>query len=87
MCLAQGQNPVMMVRLKPATLLFQDKHSTTEPLRSLTLLRKNNISQNEINSSFSNAFQASTMMALTLEHYSMLNCVIKRQFYIGVIGI
>ena len=34
MCLAQGNN-VMPVRLKPAALWSQIKHSTTEPLRSL----------------------------------------------------
>ena len=35
MCLAQGHNAVMPVRLQPATSLFPDKHSITEPLRSL----------------------------------------------------
>ena len=32
MCLAQGHNAVMLVRLKPATHRSQVKHSTTEPL-------------------------------------------------------
>ena len=35
MCLAQGHNAVHPVRLEPATPWFGDKHSTTEPLRSL----------------------------------------------------
>ena len=35
MCLAQGQNPVTLVRLKPAALQPRVKHSTTEPLRTL----------------------------------------------------
>ena len=34
MCLAQGRNVVRPVRLKPATLGYRVKHSTTEPLRS-----------------------------------------------------
>ena len=34
MCLSQGHNAVMSVRLKCATLQSRDKHSTTEPLRS-----------------------------------------------------
>ena len=37
MCLAKGQNPVMSVRLKPATPRSRVKHSTTEPLSSLKL--------------------------------------------------
>ena len=37
MCLAQGQNfAVMPVRLEPAAPRSQVKHSTTEPLRSLS---------------------------------------------------
>ena len=35
MCLAQGQNTVVPVRLEPATPRSQVKHSTTEPLHSL----------------------------------------------------
>ena len=35
MCLAQGHNASMLVRLKPGTPLSRDKHSTTVPLRSL----------------------------------------------------
>ena len=35
MCLAQGHNAVMPVRLEPAALRSRIKHSTTEPLRSL----------------------------------------------------
>ena len=34
MCLAQGHNTVMPVRLKPPALLSRDKHNTTEPLHS-----------------------------------------------------
>ena len=34
MCLAQGRNAVTLVRLEPASLQSQVKHSTTEPLRS-----------------------------------------------------
>ena len=34
MCLAQGHNTVMPVRLEPATPWSQVKYSTTEPLRS-----------------------------------------------------
>ena len=33
MCLAQGQNAMMPVRLKPTIRRSRDKHSTTEPLR------------------------------------------------------
>ena len=36
MCLAQGHNAVTAVRLKPASSLSQVKHSTTEPLQSLS---------------------------------------------------
>ena len=32
MCLAQGHNAVPSLRLEPATLRSQVKHSTTEPL-------------------------------------------------------
>ena len=35
MCLAQGQNTVTPLRLEHATPRSQDKHSTTEPLRSV----------------------------------------------------
>ena len=35
MCLAQGHNTVMPVRLKPAVPRSRVKHSTTGPLRSL----------------------------------------------------
>ena len=35
MCLAQGHNSMMPVRLEPATPLSRVKHSTTEPLHSL----------------------------------------------------
>ena len=35
MCLAQGHNTVMLVRLEPTTPLSRVKHSTTEPLHSL----------------------------------------------------
>ena len=34
MCLAQGHNAVMIVKLKPATPQSRVKHSTTEPLLS-----------------------------------------------------
>ena len=34
MCLAQGHNAVMPLRLEPATPQSQVKHSTTEPLHS-----------------------------------------------------
>ena len=34
MCLAQGHNAVMPVRLEPAAFWSQVKHSTTEPLHS-----------------------------------------------------
>ena len=34
MCLAQGQNKITQVRLKPTTPRFQNKQSTTEPLCS-----------------------------------------------------
>ena len=36
MCLAQGHNAVTPVRLEPAALRSRVKHSTTEPLRSLS---------------------------------------------------
>ena len=35
MCLAQGHNAVTPVKLEPAALRSQVKHSTTGPLRSL----------------------------------------------------
>ena len=35
MCLAQGHNAVMRLRLEPLALWSRVKHSTTEPLRSL----------------------------------------------------
>ena len=35
MCLAQGHNAVLPVRLEPATPQSRDKHSTIEPLGSL----------------------------------------------------
>ena len=35
MCLAQGHNPVMPMRLEPVAPRSRVKHSTTEPLRSL----------------------------------------------------
>ena len=38
MCLAQGHNVVMPERLKSTTPQSQVKHSTTEPVRSLSLL-------------------------------------------------
>ena len=34
MCLAQGHNTVMPVRLEPATAQSPVKHTTTKPLRS-----------------------------------------------------
>ena len=34
MCLAQGHNALMLVRLEPVALKSRVKHSTTEPLRS-----------------------------------------------------
>ena len=37
MCLAQGHNAVMLVRLEPTTPRSGVKHSTTEPLQSLIL--------------------------------------------------
>ena len=42
MCLAKGHNAVMPVRLKPAALRSQVKHSTTEPLHSHRFLVKYN---------------------------------------------
>ena len=39
MCLSQGQNAVLPVRLKPATPQSSVKHSTTEPLCSQSELR------------------------------------------------
>ena len=36
MCLAKGHHTVMPLRLKPATPQSPDKHSTTEPLHSLS---------------------------------------------------
>ena len=36
MCLAQGHNAVTLVRLEPAAPRSRVKHSTTEPLRSLS---------------------------------------------------
>ena len=36
MCLAQGHNTVTLVRLEPTALGSRGKHSTTEPLRSLS---------------------------------------------------
>ena len=36
MCLAQGHNAVMPVRLKPEAPWSRVKHSTTEPLRPLS---------------------------------------------------
>ena len=41
MCLAQGYNGVMPMRLEPATLQSRDKHSTTEPLHSLWHINEN----------------------------------------------
>ena len=38
LCLAQGHNTVVTVRLEPAAPWSQVKHSTTEPLRSHMLL-------------------------------------------------
>ena len=38
MCLAQGHNTVVPVRLEPAAPRSQVKHCTTEPLRSLVSL-------------------------------------------------
>ena len=38
MCLAQGHNAVMLMRLELATSRSRDQHSTTEPLRSLVCL-------------------------------------------------
>ena len=44
MFLAQGHNTVTLMRLEPANPRFHDKHSTTEPLRSLfTLVMKENL--------------------------------------------
>ena len=37
MCLAQGHNTVTHVRLEPAALRSRVKHSTIEPLHSLTI--------------------------------------------------
>ena len=37
MCLAQGHNAVMRVRLEPAALWSRVKHSTTESLGSLQI--------------------------------------------------
>ena len=45
MCLAQGQNAVMPVRLKTVSLRSRVKHSTTEPLHSLVCLYHINESQ------------------------------------------
>ena len=44
MCLAQGHNAVMPMRLEPAALLVGVKHSTTEPMGSLYYygLKENN---------------------------------------------
>ena len=39
MCLAQGQNKVMPLRIKLATSQSLDTNSTTEPLRSLTICK------------------------------------------------
>ena len=36
MCLAQGHNAVMLVRLEPVTLRSRVKYSTNEPLHSLS---------------------------------------------------
>ena len=38
MCLAQGHNTVMPVRLKPVAPLSRVKHSSTEPLCSLNVV-------------------------------------------------
>ena len=38
MCLAQGHNAVTPVRLEPAALRSRVKHSTTEPLRSHSII-------------------------------------------------
>ena len=38
MCLAQGHNAVTPMRLEPATPWSRVKHSTTEPLHSLTII-------------------------------------------------
>ena len=38
MCLAQGHNARTLVRLEPAAHLSRVKHSTTEPLRSQTVI-------------------------------------------------
>ena len=43
MCLAQGHNAVMPVRLEPAVLQSRVKRSTTEPLRSQPIFRDTEI--------------------------------------------
>ena len=40
MCLAQGHNVVVPVRLKPATPRSPLEHTTTKPLRSLAIYAK-----------------------------------------------
>ena len=54
MCLAQGQNPVMPVRLEPTTHWSRVKHSITEPLHSLLkqLTFLNNTMQSLYNAMF-----------------------------------
>ena len=49
MCLAQGHNAVMLLRLEPTAPQSRVKHSTTEPLRSPNFCRENVIIIEKIN--------------------------------------
>ena len=48
MCLAQGRNAVTTMRLEPAAPRSRIKHSTTEPLRSLTLYASSKVSDESV---------------------------------------
>ena len=63
MCISQGHNAVTPVRLEPATFRSQNKHSTTEPMRSL-LNWLQSLKQFFINVSYHILVASLTLMAL-----------------------
>ena len=65
MCLAQGHNAVMPMRLEPAALQARVKHSTTEPLCS----QKRFSSMSEHNGHFYLAFKNSMVKSYHLTNY------------------
>ena len=62
MCLARGDNPVMPVRLKHVALRSRVKHSTTEPLRSINMVR----TELQIDCLFSPVFYENTCQCLCI---------------------